>query len=510
MTTDRTPTRAKPARARARAFLESLVARAGGKRTRLPGLHALARSAGVSYETMRAAVRECASGGIVEAIAGSGVYAVGREETPVVAARPPKVLSVRDRLRNDIRQGLLEPGRALPQLKRLQHTYGVSYRPLREALLRLIDEGEVERFGRGYRVRPRPHHRFASSVVLILRGGRTGEVRFPGPRMQQDLWFLEHECAARGITLHVVSYRPVSEVFTFQSGDRTVLDRSSSSPVLGYLVWTTALSRSSLSRAFARLAPLGRPVAVLSEGHLLRPEDLPNALFRLYDMPLGRRAGAQVGRFLRGLGHRRVAYLARTPMHSFAEARLEGLREAFTGPRSSHTVDMCPLAAGRTLSGQDIRTEDLAAAAARSDLPDRAREILQLLLRNNVDAVPKLVLESNLDDAVHQALAAVLRTSSHTAWVCENDRLALAALRFLDERQVRVPSRLSVIGFDNSAEAHLHGLSSYDFGNLVYVRAMLDWVLSSSRRLPGAQPPPPEIFEGAVVPRRTTAKAREA
>lgn len=507
---DRTTSRPRPARARARAFLERLVFRARGVRTRLAGLHALARAAGVSYETMRAAVSDCVKQGVVEAIAGSGVFVVGRDEGLAAEARPPKAEAIRERILNDIRQGRFEPGTALPQLKRLQHTYGVSYRPLRGALLDLVDKGELERTGRGYRVRPRAHQGFSSSIVLIVRGGRTGEVRFPGPRTQQNLWFLEHECAARGITLHVVPYRPVARRFAFPSGDTTVLDSSSATPVLGYLIWTTALSPASLIPVLRRLAPLGRPVAVLNEGHQLSSRDLPNAMFRLYDLPLGHGAGTQVGRFLHNLGHRRVAFFTRSPAPSYAQARLEGLRQALAHTDLSPTVEECPLSVGQRLQSQDVRAEDLAAPLARSNLPRWTREMLLLLLRGNVDAVPKMIVQSDLAEALQQSLEEALCNAPCTAWVCENDRLALAALRFLKDRKVQVPSRISLIGFDNSADAALHGLTSYDFGDHAYIRAMVEWVLAPATGAPGAHREPPRAFEGAIVPRRTTAKVLQS
>ncbi|MBD3240026.1 MAG: GntR family transcriptional regulator [Chitinivibrionales bacterium] len=503
------PARPRPARARALSFLRAAIADAGDKRVRLPGLHALARKAGVSYETMRAAVRDCASEGLLEPIAGSGVFVPGRpiEEIASIDERTPKWRGVRERILRDIRQGRYEPGSLLPALKTMEHDYGISYGPLSRALRTLASEGVLEPYRRGYRLSPLPHHDFVSSIVLVLRGGRTGEIRFPGPRTEQNLWLLQQECARRGIVLHVVTYRPVTGIFTFHSGDPSVLEPAGPSPVLGYLLWTTALSRSTILRAFDRLRPLGRPVAVLDEVRQIMPGDLPTDMFRLFRVPLGRRAGEQVGRFLLGLGHRRVLYLATAPLANYSQTRLDGLREALGDTGDGSIVQVFPVDTKRSMRASDYRTEDLAAAVAESGLDGKTREALQLLLRGETDAVPKMILRQMFVRSIEPSLERALRLEGCSVWVCENDRLALASLHFLENRNVRIPAQLSVIGFDNSTEASIHGLSSYSFNDEAYIRAMVDTLVSTPERYLRTKPERVTRFDGFVVPRRTTGRA---
>ena len=74
-----------------------------------------------------------------------------------------------------------------------------------------------------------------------------------------------------------------------------------------------------------------------------------------------------------------------------------------------------------------------------------------------------------------------------TAWVVENDQLAFVVLEVLRSRGVRVPERISVVGFDDEPDAFGVGLTTYNYNVSAYVDAMVDYILGglSSRHLRG-------------------------
>jgi DNA-binding LacI/PurR family transcriptional regulator len=76
--------------------------------------------------------------------------------------------------------------------------------------------------------------------------------------------------------------------------------------------------------------------------------------------------------------------------------------------------------------------------------------------------------------------------------------LAVECIDFLHERGVQIPRRISVVGFDDSIEAQIHGLTSYNFNSIGVARGMLAHLLN---------PHPVDDFTeipGTVVERRTS------
>ena len=98
-----------------------------------------------------------------------------------------------------------------------------------------------------------------------------------------------------------------------------------------------------------------------------------------------------------------------------------------------------------------------------------------------------------------------LKTSSATAWVCSDDKSALAAMSFLASEGVGVPDDISVVGFDNWAGNFYCGLSSYDFnmnGMILQALGMIADPKSLNRI------PPVMEFDGYLVERKSIKKVQ--
>jgi hypothetical protein len=68
-----------------------------------------------------------------------------------------------------------------------------------------------------------------------------------------------------------------------------------------------------------------------------------------------------------------------------------------------------------------------------------------------------------------------------TAWVAYNDDCALLCFEFLGRQGIEVPRQVSLVGFDNCAEACAQGLTSYDFDGARIVREALGFALHPAR-----------------------------
>jgi DNA-binding LacI/PurR family transcriptional regulator len=96
-----------------------------------------------------------------------------------------------------------------------------------------------------------------------------------------------------------------------------------------------------------------------------------------------------------------------------------------------------------------------------------------------------------------------LNDRSITAWVCSDDYESLAVLSFLTRNGIHVPGEISLVGFNNCAEALENNLTSYSSNIEMAFGLMLDHVArpewSRNRRAVK-----PFTFQGSLIERGTT------
>lgn len=103
-------------------------------------------------------------------------------------------------------------------------------------------------------------------------------------------------------------------------------------------------------------------------------------------------------------------------------------------------------------------------------------------------------IRKDLSPLLERALA-----SGATAWIAANDLCALQVMDWLQEKGVKVPSEVSLAGFDDTAEALRADLTSYRFASDSMARAMIGQILNASRGAAVMR------HEGVVVARGSTA-----
>ena len=487
---------------------------------RLPTISAIAAEAGLSCSTVWKAVSRLKEQGVLRARRGS------RLTVPSALPSPP--LPVEDRLRwhevqesitRDIYSGVYPHATSRPAAKELTARYGACYATVKRALDRLVDLRTLVRHLRGYRVRPVVSGWSAGTVVLVARGRPDGTLMPIGPRAGAVRLSLERECALVGISLRTLSYDYLNgRIYRTPESRSLLAPLSGPTTVLGYVIREEGVHNPqqpdarNLASLLTRLGRLGRPLALLDEGSGL--EAVPghgSTAARVFSIECSAEAGRQVGRYLLGLGHRRIAYISAVHRSLWSVKRLAGLREAVIVPGTgggvhAYTIDQATeprhmIPASRNSDQSLARL--LATDAGRADpLLSRAIQTLQPSIGEAVEVeYVRSALEPLLDEA--------MRSPEITAWVAANDVTARVCLDFLEERRMVVPQDLSVVSFDDTYSACERSLTSYNFNIEAVARASLAHVLSPRRRQRGAEDRRSVSVRGFLTVRQTAGSARK-
>lgn len=497
---------------RAVAHLESLIRQAEPTRGFvLPPLSSLANSASVSRMTMYKAVSLLKRSGALVSSGSRGIMVAGAIPAmaqapcaPVLTPQAPSTRwrTVKQKISAQLLNATLPAGRLLPSRKELLRRFDIGPATLRRALRELEADGRLVRVPRGYRA---PGLLASSArgatVLFVTHTSDATQIPILTPRMPDTLRELERECLSRGLRLLLRSFDQVRS---------TGPSAGSSDPVLGAVMTTIAPYRERFLGALSAIDAAGLPCCLIDES---MPDDglrsaTSRPLQRVWALGTGPVAGELMGRHLLALGHSRVAYLSRLPETETTSPRLRGLRCAFDSaglPASAITL-RCAEALGDSEMGsspefrlfddnvcQAVRRYATAMRGVRVE-PD-VSEFVWSFGRRHWEARP-----------TQRMCAATLEDRSITAWVCNNDTLALLALDFLERAGVSVPRTLSVVGFDDTLEAFSRGLTSYNFASEATVQAALDHIISPRRRR--VRDPWSAEIPGVVMVRASSGPAR--
>ncbi len=500
-----------PARLKASGFLRDTIARSlASGQLRLPNVAALADRAHVGYAAMWRAVDALRQEGVLATRPGVGTFVVEAHDTAWGATAVPRLLPepklrwqrVLAAIQDDIAGGLIAPDAPMPSCKQLTARYGVCHRTLAKALDTLVQNRVVEPWRKGYRLVTPSASGKHSSVVLIACGIPTGELETFTPRSQDSLRLVEAECAKHNVRLDIAPYHRITR--------RLLVDPGRFAPPMGVLLWDSHIDEPSLRELLTHRAVSGRPVAILHEEGPLPAATAAHGRTRVFSIANNSTAGRQVGRFLVDMGHRGVGYMSPYHSESWAQERLTGLCQAYAAAGMPDAVR--PFLVGRLQSGPtNALFREVAAlmvpVAERLDTRQAAGERTFTLLR---ERVARALWHASGEEMLAPLLEQALSDSGITAWVACNDQVAIQCLSYLERRKVRVPERISVVGFDDHVEAFAHGLASYNFNLAAVVQAMIGYVLGSGvSRIIRRSPTPVEI-EGFVTQRHSCARAKQS
>jgi DNA-binding transcriptional regulator YhcF (GntR family) len=516
---------------KANSCLKSEIEKAkDNKRSLLPSIRQLAGLAGVSVGTMGLAVKRMEQCGEVQTITGTGVFI-----SPLPYAfspRPPSTHplasgSGRNRwyetylsLREDIQKGLFQPEISFPAVKQLSERYGVAPRTLRKALKILERENVIYCQKRRYRI-PEPERiLFHNSIVMVTCSISSFHIDLNRSRMNENFISLERECVSRGLRLVVVMHRLDNHLF-YYNGKTVKLDEGfiHRFAVLGFVLWTTGASSENMDLSWRSISRTGLPVAIFAEGDTGGfSTRVPSKNSAVFVSGISGISGNVMGRYLKAGHHQHIAYISpefHLPAVRWTVTRYNGILETFTDMTNQNTVTLVSCREPGSL---------------QKDSGDAVKRSLLVELRASVETAKQLragkyfsdttVIEYEnrsamiLSQMEQQAIVKVLLDEALskkqiTAWVCQNDEIAFAALNVCIEQGIRVPQDISIMGFDDSEKAHAYRITSYNFNHTAVARAMICFILKEPNHFADMAQKKPLEIEGTVVERTSSMRLHE-
>jgi DNA-binding LacI/PurR family transcriptional regulator len=397
-----------------------------------------------------------------------------------------RVDEVRQALRLDLLQGTvpIDRGDALPGMKLLAGRYECGPRTVRHALRELVEEGLCTTRGSRFVYRGLPTRRFRTASICLVGPRRLVHATLPGqhPTVSE----IEREVSLRGWGPIDLRISAGPERCRFPPTHR----------VAAYVLVVTTRHEAWIEHLdrFRRT-----PLVIIDRSESVETIPRRNNCFLV--QACNRSAGRIVGRRLRALGHRQVAFFHATSSRSHWEhSRLAALRERY--PNEEGELSM------RTYQ----RTR-------RPDHPPSVMELLgwrgtrvHVILANSgllpIESVRErmrpLETLNDLLDARHglfPSFEQALEDPDTTAWVCANDEVAALAVHFLRGATTKRSRRISVVGFDNTPISYMMGFSSYDFGHRAMAHLALECIAhpDSVRKADGGR----IAVEGHIVERRS-------
>lgn len=483
---------------------------------RLPTLAAMASAAGVAKGTMARAVQDVAAAERLEVKPGSGVrFGKDPAGTNRISNSPPPRITweyIAAQLRKNILRGVFPAGQPLPKIYSLSERYGVCYRTINKAMRELHDQGLLIRRKKRYHT-PLPVKQTEHNTILfVVAGDHMAPKLFETLRSHDLFREFENDCARSNVVFDLVQFDSTAE--RLYRGTKTIstVTLDDTRTTLGVMVWTMGMhTTSTITGLLVQLSSLKLPLSVLEESGnipVMPPPLDKNKLLKVIYLACTERPGYDVGRYLIGLGHRKIAYIA--PFHSetWSIPRLRGLRKAFAEAGYADAVDAFTSEeyvfpkqysfTNRHLAGQ--AQDMLVQAVAPLYTPPELKHVLKSLGKYVDNAMTNYAFSRTVFPLFEQAKTC----SDVTAWVTASDDVAFAALDYLQKSGISVPDQCSVIGFDNSLEASVQGLTSYDFNSQAALHELLNHLFYPHATRRGTKGATVEETEGFVLPRETS------
>jgi DNA-binding LacI/PurR family transcriptional regulator/DNA-binding transcriptional regulator YhcF (GntR family) len=492
----------------------------------LPTASTLATQAGVARQTMRNALATLRERGLVTmryrrgfAVTGDmdtfasllRTYTYHTPESDAPEAREPIWRLVAEKLKKDIMTGAFHHAATLPSYKQLQARYHTSFKTIKTALAHCEKEGLCKKSHTRYVIDTHTlSHKKRHVCLLTLHNTMSG-----GPSVNQDFERALHTaCMQRELGIHTVQWNiDENAELVFYRQTTRIPDLPQERSIAGYIV-AAGFTGIVLEKLLRRISHVDKPVAIFDDsGEWTRPWYLKQPHIRIFTAAISPEPGRHVAAFLGETGHSHVAYIS--PFHKarWSRNRLAGMEKAlarYTWPAHIHAITLDNPPVINTFYEKDALSDcnvkDLIACyrSWRERNPSYLHEVLDTLFFTNLPhkIIPRAYFHARLHRLFEQALA----HSDITAWVGANDEIAIQALRFLQQRGIDVPGRISVIGFDDSPDAGRHELSSYNFNMPALVHLMLEYIVFN-RTLSEPGRKKPFSVRGTVVERMTSAPA---
>jgi hypothetical protein len=350
---------------------------------------------------------------------------------------------------------------------------------------------------------PKKKKRWKPKVVVICAGVEPGLPKVESEREREFFQYLTIEASQKYIELEFVTYEDwIAEPVFLPLNCRACSNLQENDDTLGYIV--SSWHMKNFADCVHRLFPSGKPVAVWIE----HPTDIQTLTTRkqlgYFNIGYSKNAGRDIAEHFLKLGHREIAFLS--PFHDslWSRARLSGIIEAFQKQDSSCKVH--PLVTTSAKSEWDyseniIKMPGFINHRELTGMTEKLPVFFEKRITHFYDEYFRLYRDSLIIETIKSHLDYIIMNRSITALITANDHSALLALDYFKNRDIPVPSRISLAGFDNSFNALVNGLTSYSFDTYSMVREMLSHITNTPNRKNQSNM---YLFDGTVIERATT------
>jgi DNA-binding LacI/PurR family transcriptional regulator/DNA-binding transcriptional regulator YhcF (GntR family) len=498
------------------------------KQVLLPPMPQLAKDAGISPRTVGKVLHQLRRNGILALRRGRGFAVTASRDTCLTLLRrysdacaqhtatsvhTPAYRAVARQIETDIITGEFLHERFVPPVTQLQYRYHRSHPTCKKALEQCVGDGLLENTGNRYRiVRERPG---ASSlrICFVKHGNKLKHLSLDA--IQGLTSALNTECVRRNIQLQMIGWYHTEGKVHFFMGNEELPDLPLDKEIAAYIT-LREFDNEKMDALLRRLSHVSKPVAVLDNmGNRHTPSYLKKPHIRIFTTAKNTVPGLQVGHYLGGLGHRHVAYISPFHQSSWSQMRLQGLQESLRLHDTNATITPCvfhnPAVINTFYQGPALHECDLDSLLSyfrnwQQHNPSYLRPILEPLITE--DLPRRLVPTAFFNHTIRSLFSHALDHDRITAWVAANDQVAIQALHFLNEKAMKPPRPISLVGFDDNIHALQEGVTSYNFNRSSLVHLATEWILNG-RHLPASLQKSPSRVKGMVVKRLTTGRPPE-
>lgn len=447
---------------------------------RLPSIRWLSIQNHASTRTVQIALELLRKRGLIESRPRSGLWRKGelpKEEVPEVK-RSVDALFLQ--LKKELADGLHPWDSPLPLIKVLAVHWNCHVQTVSKILHRAVSMGLLERKGR-FHIPRRPAakgKRNRPTILCLGAGAPDGNFRMDSDR-ESDFWReLGAQAALSGLSLvrRVWNGGPVRTV------ENTV----------GVIV--TNWHYKDPYAICREVAKLKIPACVWFDEQT-RDSMVSKPRVHYHDQGHSTENGVYLTRHLIELGHKHIAYISPWHANPWSLKRLKGIQNEAL--QHGCRVDSF------FLNGDSEWDRLIPAENDPFLLKKFPAKLIEKMIEGPSDTVQSFLgaqlgwnrIRKDLEPLFTQALA-----SRATAWIGANDICALDALKWLKEKGVPVPKKVSVAGFDDTIEALRSDLTSFRFSCASVARAMIYQILTGQRAQTLTQ------HKGMVVARGSTAE----
>ena len=433
-------------------LLEEMLRHRGPQGSPLASVRSLARLCGRSPQTVQKVLRLLNDQGEIHSMPRKGSYWGTTPATPATPAIPvvrsiDPAAKARERLLSDLRCGAYHPHRDLPPHQFLSQIYGVSARSIGRLLEGFVETGILERRGRAHVLsqpgRPPSH----GTILLVSRCDVHGQLRFDSERETDFMKSVHREGRERNLRIVVAGWHQDDGGRFLDQQGRELRPESLPGVLLGAIASTWLVQEPR--RLLERLWRLHHPVSVWWEHPKASfPAPSPKRPSTVgFNLSFGPAPGITVGRHLRALGYREIAFLSPFHASEWSRMRLLGLREG--------------LADG--------------GAIVEAFVDERFESAWHYRQAAHDDQAGEAMVRQVMQDMVEKA-----RARGIPCWVVVNDHVARIALETLRERGWPRPH---LVSFDNSSVCDGFQIDAFEFHTEGMVRQMIYHLLQPKAHL---------------------------